>query len=117
MSYIKINPRWLKNLNVKNKVVRTKKKKKKKKKETKNLPKRKNENLDNFTLLASRNPRDKQVQSYTTFPEYGEKREIIPNLFYEVSIISLPKPDKEEYKKEKNIYASFTHKHILKYPK
>jgi len=26
MSYIKINPRWLKNLNVKNKVVRTKKK-------------------------------------------------------------------------------------------
>ena len=31
--------------------------------------------------------------------------------------MSLPKPDKEEYKKEKNIYASFTHKHILKYPK
>lgn len=39
MSYIKINPRWLKNLNVKNKVVRTKKKGNVKKK--KNLPIRK----------------------------------------------------------------------------
>lgn len=39
MSYIKINPRWLKNLNVKNKVVRTKK-----------------ENIKNIYILSIKRP-------------------------------------------------------------
>ena len=74
----------------------------------KNIPEKKMKSLDYIILLASKNSRKKEFQSYTTLSLTLKKRKYFITHFYEVSITLILKLDKVWKTKIINIW---------KYPK